>query len=839
MNKVMRMILGVAMAGLAHGVSSGATWYVSPCGEDGNAGTCWAVAKQTIQAAIDVSAAGDTITVTNGVYAPISTDNKAITIQSVNGAEHTIIDGGGMHTPTAAGNEVITIGPHRPPPPRGRCATLDIGSLLDGFTLTNGEADYGGGAYGGTLNNCVLTGNAANHYGGGAAECTLNNCTLSGNSAFYGGGAGGGELNNCTLAGNTSDRFGGGAYYSTLNNCTLVGNTADPFGGGAYSSTLNNCTLSGNSASYGGGADNSTLNNCTLSGNSASYGGGSCGGTLNNCIVWGNTCSEHPYYNNYNGGTINYSCTLPLPMSGTKNTFKNPQFVDAANGDFRLRNTSPCINAGNNDYAGWGFDLDGNPRIQDGTVDMGAYESPLAPSISPPYLLGFDTDGFENRPSQTIAYDGFVYDDDNTVRGTVTLKATLREIKDRHGTVSTSQTVSVKVILQNATISFAGRRRGELKEELKRFTASTKNNAEALDVFMQGDCFFGTLSGDRTGGMLYVDGARTVFANKKDRAAQDRLNEFRGLYNIALLGRNTSLSRLPEDIGSGFGPPALPIGHLSLSVGNLGSAKIAGVLSDGTKISGNSKLIDFRNSDGWLCVALYKPLYSKKGFIGALLWLNPVDKVIRVDTEYGWSVDWMCNDPNKKIFWHKLDVAGGWFSNGRDAPPPSPRLRFGADVPSDLPPPVADLSDAWWVNLWVNWAFPQGIPVITSDLKLSLPKAVAPKKYGKGLGAYYDYGIGNSSCATLSYTAKTGVFKGTFNLYYDGLDARGNLQHKVTRVPYTGLMIPTRDDAFENQPIGLGIGTPTINKEKIGIPVYLWEWSDWLPPDGVISVSGY
>src|SRR5262249_14948587 len=35
---------------------------------------------------------------------------------------------------------------------------------------------------------------------------------------------------------------------------------------------------------------------------------------------------------------------------------------------------SPCINAGNNNYAATGQDLDGQQRITSGTVDMGAYE---------------------------------------------------------------------------------------------------------------------------------------------------------------------------------------------------------------------------------------------------------------------------------------------------------------------------------------------------------------------------------------------------------------------------------------------------------------------------------
>ena len=79
---------------------------------------------------------------------------------------------------------------------------------------------FGGGAYGGTLNNCTLTGNTGSDgggadllhaqqlhadwqlgggsYGGGAFDCTLNNCTLTGNSADRRRRGSGCTLNNCT-----------------------------------------------------------------------------------------------------------------------------------------------------------------------------------------------------------------------------------------------------------------------------------------------------------------------------------------------------------------------------------------------------------------------------------------------------------------------------------------------------------------------------------------------------------------------------------------------------------------------------------------------------------------
>ena len=54
-------------------------------------------------------------------------------------------------------------------------------------------------------------------------------------------------LNNCVLSGNWADH-GGGADYCSLNNCTLTGNSATNFAGGTYSGALTNCILYYNTA---------------------------------------------------------------------------------------------------------------------------------------------------------------------------------------------------------------------------------------------------------------------------------------------------------------------------------------------------------------------------------------------------------------------------------------------------------------------------------------------------------------------------------------------------------------------------------------------------------------
>ena len=81
----------------------------------------------TIQAAIDGASGGDTIVVRPGTYREnIDFRGKALTVKSQYGAYTTVIDGGGAgSTVTFQNNE-------------------GAGSVLDGFTVTNGSAADGG-----------------------------------------------------------------------------------------------------------------------------------------------------------------------------------------------------------------------------------------------------------------------------------------------------------------------------------------------------------------------------------------------------------------------------------------------------------------------------------------------------------------------------------------------------------------------------------------------------------------------------------------------------------------------------------------------------------------------
>jgi hypothetical protein len=391
--------------------------------------TNWARAAANIQDAIDISAPGDFIVVTNGTYNTggravygVATNrvvvDKAVTIQSVNGPATTAIAGfwsGGA-------SQYI------------RCVYLTNGAALMGFTLTNGGSrtigdttneQSGGGAWcestSAIVSNCVIKNCYANQVGGGAYQGTFYNCTFSNNvAAARGGGAYASMLNNCIVNSNrVTQGFGGGAIYGSLTGCVIMNNSAGGFGGGTYAATVTSCTLSNNFASSGGGgtffgiinnslissnrvsgagggASSNTLNNCILINNSTPEGGGGAyRSVLNNCLVISNTAgsaggggvgqstmnnsislyNSAPNNANYTPTVIlNYCCTSPLPTNGLGNITNDPIFINLAARDFHMQSNSPCINAGNNSYSTNATDYDSNPRIVGGSVDIGPFE---------------------------------------------------------------------------------------------------------------------------------------------------------------------------------------------------------------------------------------------------------------------------------------------------------------------------------------------------------------------------------------------------------------------------------------------------------------------------------
>lgn len=163
--------------------------------------------------------------------------------------------------------------------------------------------------------------------------------------------------------------------------------SSESYGGGMYTSRgsirLTNSQVSQNTIS----AISSSYSSTAIS---SSKGGGIYGNTiLLNSLIWANEEYEKVNnsiqadgFNEHEIGSLSTSHSLirgrDLSSSNGINARIadfNPLFVNALNGNFRLRADSPLINAGKNSFNTSSTDLDGNKRIAHKTIDIGAYEN--------------------------------------------------------------------------------------------------------------------------------------------------------------------------------------------------------------------------------------------------------------------------------------------------------------------------------------------------------------------------------------------------------------------------------------------------------------------------------
>jgi hypothetical protein len=155
--------------------------------------------------------------------------------------------------------------------------------------------------------------------------------------------------------------FAWGASQPTLINCVLANNDSGATGGAI--------------TSFSSGANAMRIQNCTIVGNSANWGSAIYGWYLDidNTVIWGNTGSTFHIYQHATN-VVRYSL-VEGGFAGAGNVNANPQFTDAAAGDFSLAAGSPAIDAGDNTAvpAGLLADAIGTPRFLNdpGMADSG------------------------------------------------------------------------------------------------------------------------------------------------------------------------------------------------------------------------------------------------------------------------------------------------------------------------------------------------------------------------------------------------------------------------------------------------------------------------------------
>ena len=220
---------------------------------------------------------------------------------------------------------------------------------------------------------------------------------------------------------------GGGLWLNnvtgTMDRCSFLGNDSGAYGGGILvigttASTFSNSVISGNRAAVGGGfasfVSSPAITNCTIQGNSGS---GiqlefTAAPNLRNTIVWGNRSGDGSIASQQirsgpgSSGVAHVDYCLVEGIASILNnldgtlTANNPKFIGpvspvnsstppTSSSDDRVFTDSPVQNVGNNGSNSAPLDRAGKPRIQNTTIDLGAFEGGyvtfafLHPSLTP------------------------------------------------------------------------------------------------------------------------------------------------------------------------------------------------------------------------------------------------------------------------------------------------------------------------------------------------------------------------------------------------------------------------------------------------------------------------
>ncbi|MDP8269618.1 MAG: right-handed parallel beta-helix repeat-containing protein, partial [Candidatus Tenebribacter davisii] len=267
----------------------------------------------------------------------------------------------------------------------GGIASFDSNPVLINNKINNNTATHdnsrGGGLYfnhsAPIIMDCDITNNCSSAAGGAISfqynegDFAMINNKITGNSANYGGGiqihsgANGIIVNNLIAENNAI--VGGGLSIQTTSitpycpdiiNCTIVNNHSELNGGGVYIAEFSN----------------SNIINSIIWGNEAETGEQVC----LNCYI----SDPNFYYSDIQDGFNGFGYTGTASSEEYEGEYEDnillePLFIEPEISNFHFMQNSPCINAGIPDTIGLNlpnYDLDGESRIYDGRIDMGAYE---------------------------------------------------------------------------------------------------------------------------------------------------------------------------------------------------------------------------------------------------------------------------------------------------------------------------------------------------------------------------------------------------------------------------------------------------------------------------------
>jgi hypothetical protein len=252
-------------------------------------------------------------------------------------------------------------------------------------------------------------------------------------------------------------------------------------------------------------------------------------------------------------------------------------------------------------------------------------------------------------------------------------------------------------------------------------------------------------------------------------------NGLAGYYTAALPG------------GAGYGS-----GYLAFTVDKLGGVKTAGKLADNTAISLAGTLLMDEAGRLWTVVYTAPVAYKGGGLFGVAEFSGTPEATMVVSPYNGVPFVWENLNPCATPvyadggFWRELDISGGWYNTV---------LNLRAHYVDSLTigtagAPVPELVVGTNRFDSVCWS-PNGLVLKVTTNSSGLMTGVAGPKLGAPIRlspTAYDYANATNAVGfTIGLTRATGVFKGSFNAWFDY-----GTKHTPIPIAYEGVLTPVR-----------------------------------------------
>ncbi len=267
-------------------------------------------------------------------------------------------------------------------------------------------------------------------------------------------------------------------------------------------------------------------------------------------------------------------------------------------------------------------------------------------------------------------------------------------------------------------------------------------------------------------------------------------------------------------------------GYLAFTLDKAGNVKVGGKLADGTAVSLSNTLI-LDGSGGVFTVVYMAPKIYNGGHlfgVAEFVYSEAGEVCLRPlsDKSFTWvSRNSQATSESGKGFSRELGISGGWYSKTENLNTYYEGMNLTVGIDTNAPLPEVTIGSVLYDSMCWD---PSGVvlsPTLKSGVMMGLSAPAAGKPTDADKNGVWDYSATNSVGLKISLARPTGVFKGSFNAWFDYPEKK----HVSKSLSFEGALTPVRED-MDDGVTGRGF---FLWPDKAAVPgtlsTYAFKWS--------------